>query len=666
MLNKKAIAATAAGVETDGDFNQTVLLLHGDGTNGAQNNTFTDSSTNNFTITRNGNTTQGTFSPFSQTGWSNYFDGNGDYLSLAASSDWAFGTGDFTIEFWINCANHNSQLLSLVGGTSAGYWQISLFSGDMYFQSARNSTDVMQRSATSILDNKWHHVAITRSGTTVRMFFDGALQGSTATDSTNYNISSSQLNIGYSSSYFTGYLSNVRILKGTAQYTSAFTPETSALTAITNTKLLTCQSNRFKDSSSNAFAITVNGNTSVQAFSPFAPTAAYSAATNGGSGYFDGSGDYLSLPSSSNLSVGTGDYTIECWFYPTAAQNSGLFQLSTDSSGFTTTAANQLDIQIYNGNIYFGNDTGLSKLVTTFTIGMWHHIAVVRNSGTVNIYVNGVSKYSVSDTYNYTGTYFTVGGFYSTGNTFNGYISGFRLVKGSAVYTSGFTPPTAPPTAISNTQLLCNFTNAGIIDSTAKNVLETVGNAQISTSVKKYGTGSLSFAGNGDSLTLLNTPQTKFGTGAMTIECWIYPTSNPTGGYGTIVADWTTGASPGPSNFTLYIDNSNLYFQATNGNFNYYDASSRSLVTSYSKNTWTHIAVTFDGTTLRLFRNGTIEESNTFNGFSTNSGSYTNLIKIGGQPSYGFIGYIDDLRITKGVARYTTNFTAPTKAFPDQ
>ena len=68
-------------VEPDPYFEYTTLLLPGNGTNGAQNNTFLDSSTNNFTITRNGNTTQGTFSPFSQTGWGNYFDGTGDYLT---------------------------------------------------------------------------------------------------------------------------------------------------------------------------------------------------------------------------------------------------------------------------------------------------------------------------------------------------------------------------------------------------------------------------------------------------------------------------------------------------------------------------------------------------------------------------------------------------------
>jgi hypothetical protein len=93
------MAAAGAGEDTDPFFNQTTLLLHGDGTNGAQNNTFLDSSTNNFTITRNGNTTQGTFSPFSLPNgeFSNFFDGSGDYLSFANGA-FNLGNNDFVIE----------------------------------------------------------------------------------------------------------------------------------------------------------------------------------------------------------------------------------------------------------------------------------------------------------------------------------------------------------------------------------------------------------------------------------------------------------------------------------------------------------------------------------------------------------------------------------------
>ena len=92
-------------VITDQYFNYTTLLLPGNGTNGANNNTFIDSGTANsgvgFSITRNGNTTQGTFTPFSQTGWSNYFDGTDDYLSVADSAVLRPGAGAFTLEAWI-------------------------------------------------------------------------------------------------------------------------------------------------------------------------------------------------------------------------------------------------------------------------------------------------------------------------------------------------------------------------------------------------------------------------------------------------------------------------------------------------------------------------------------------------------------------------------------
>ena len=87
-------------VPVDPFFYSVTSLLHGDGTNGGQNNTFLDSSTNNFTITRNGNTTQGAFSPFSQTGWSNYFDGTGDYLTVADNTALDMGSSNFTIEGW--------------------------------------------------------------------------------------------------------------------------------------------------------------------------------------------------------------------------------------------------------------------------------------------------------------------------------------------------------------------------------------------------------------------------------------------------------------------------------------------------------------------------------------------------------------------------------------
>ena len=81
-------------------FKYVTTLLHGDGTNAAQNNTFIDSSTNAYSITRNGSATQGTFTPFGST-WSNYFDGSGDYLTTPSNAALNLSTGDWTIELWV-------------------------------------------------------------------------------------------------------------------------------------------------------------------------------------------------------------------------------------------------------------------------------------------------------------------------------------------------------------------------------------------------------------------------------------------------------------------------------------------------------------------------------------------------------------------------------------
>jgi hypothetical protein len=113
---------------------------------------------------------------------------------------------------------------------------------------------------------------------------------------------------------FLGYVSNVRVVKGTALYTSSFTPSTTPLTAVSGTSLLTCQSNSFKDNSTNNFTITRNGDTKVTNTNPF-------QINSGQSYYFDGSGDSLYAVSSPNFTFGTGDFTIEFWLYFNATAN---------------------------------------------------------------------------------------------------------------------------------------------------------------------------------------------------------------------------------------------------------------------------------------------------------------------------------------------------------
>ena len=250
------------------------------------------------------------------------------------------------------------------------------------------------------------------------------------------------------------------------------------------------------------------------------------------------------------------------------------------------------------------------------------------------------------------------------------YMSDFRIVKGTRVYTSNFTPPTVPLTAIANTAILLNYTNAGIIDNTMLNNLETVGNAQISTAQTKFGGGSMSFDGNGDYLMAPQYLNFNFGTSDFTIEGWIYINSLPINDYSQIVCFGTSGNT---QRWILFIDTRTsqsapyLRFLSLN--------SSNSVVidvpgagsSGWSAGTWYHVAVTRSGNTFKLFRNGVQNGSTVTNAGSCPATTSTGALYVGAEVGGGIAywnGYIDDLRITKGYARYTSNFTPPTRAFP--
>jgi hypothetical protein len=649
-------AVSSVAVAVDEFFNRVTLLLPGNGTNGAQNNTFLDSSTNNFTITRNGNTTQGTFTPFSQTGWSNYFDGTGDYLSIASGMN--VGTSDFTIEAWVFPTAWTVAFTSVFStrpsnstGGATDVWVLGV--NDTGYPYIFSGAFQIQGSAGQVVLNAWTHLAVSRSGSTMRLFVNGTLV-QTSTTSQNYTQGAGAIGANRDGSeQWTGYLSNLRLVSGTAVYTSSFTPSTTPLTAITNTSLLTCQSNRFIDNSSNAYTITRNGDVSIQAFSPFAPTAAYSAATVGGSGYFDGTGDYLSNATAAVADFGTGDFTFECWFYLTALSSSSFYQIFSAANTvgafqvYKTTTSNDIVLDV----------NGIKTLTllsgSSLSANSWYHIAVVRSgSGSNNLktYVNGSQTFQYTDSTNFTVTGAYVGAFATGVSTWPGYIAGLRFLKGTAQAPSGI--PTAPPTAITNTVLLLNFTNAGITDATAKNDLETVGNAQISTTQSKFGGGSMLFDGTGDYLTFPSSPNLAFGTGNYTVEAWVYFTSISGAALQIIFR-----SGGGGNNFYFHVDNDQISV-GTGSAF----ISNQS--TTFNTNTWYHIAACRSGTTLRLFRDGTqVGSSVTDN---------TNWVSTGtagvGSNETGIqtvSGYIDDLRVSK-YARYTSNFTPPTVAFPLQ
>jgi hypothetical protein len=652
--------AAVSGGGPDAQFNYVTMLLHGDGTNGAQNNTFVDSSSNNFSITRNGNATQGSFSPYGSN-WSNYFDGNGDYLTAANNTALDVGTGAFTIEGWIYRDGTGDTDWRIVAGSvsSAGFFggrnTLSLGFG-------RSAVAWDLESASNVYSlNTWTHVVYVRNGSGNLAIFANGTRVATTTNSNNYGLNGGLIEVGAegANQYFGGYISNVRVVKGSAVYdptASTLTVPTTPLTAVSGTGLLTCQSNRFIDNSSNNFTITRNGNTSVQRFNPFGASTAYSTSVIGGSGYFDGSGDYLSVANNTALQFGTGNFTFECWVYPkgTAGQEFIADFGASSASGWG------LYDEGAGGNMQFRIGDVDRIAVNPLTVGAWSHVAVVRSGTTATLYVNGTSvgSYaSASTNLTYSGTNY-IGSQNGSSSYLDGYMSDVRVVKGTAVYTGNFTPPTAPLTAITNTSLLTNFSNGAIIDNAMMNDLETVGNAQISTSVKKFGTGSLYFDGTGDVCNIAHNPWMNFGSGNWTIEFWAYANN-------TNRADVISKGEA--STYVPYLVqlNGGLIKVYLSDNGTGYSFSLTSSAGAYSTGNWVHVAVVRDGNTITIYSNGTSVGSGSYSG--TPFAGNTQPLGIGGASDATQVlnGYIDDIRITKGYARYTATFTPPTAAFSD-
>jgi hypothetical protein len=638
----------AQTLTADPYFDYTTLLLPGSGTNGAQNNTFLDSSSNTFSITRNGNTTQGTFSPFSQTGWSNYFDGTGDYLSTADSI--SLGSGDFTVGCWVylNATGAEMPVVCSPNYYRSGYngnFVMRVGTSNLYNSFDGQSSGAGISGTYSWQTNTWFYVAWVRSGSTITVYRNGMSLGTVSSsrdlsDSANgLYIAVNRINNAIQSDNLNGYISNLRILVGTADTAVPTAP----FTAITNTKLLTCQSNRFVDENTQVAAktITVNGDTSVQAFSPFNPTAAYSAATNGGSGYFDGTGDYLST--STSQIIPTGSFTIEAWVYTTQAISTAKNIVSQGTSGDSGRVAMSIE-----GSLWWFQIGSNVVNAGTPILGQWNYVAMTYNGSTIQGYVNGVSQGTVSNTNNPQNTTLSIGKEWLNQH-WNGYIASVRISNTVRTVT---TVPTTPFTTDANTRFLCNFTNAGITDATAKNDFETVGNAQISNGQAKWGGTSIYFDGSGgDAILTPMSPNLQLLGSDWTIEYWLYANSWVTG---DIMGSFKSGAycwiiQMNGSGVTMYNTLSTTYsFSAT-----------------LSTGQWYHVALSNYGLRLRCFINGTqIGSTQTITAFPTATRPlYIGYNEDNGGGAAGYNGYLQDVRITTGIARYTQNFTPPTAAF---
>ena len=647
------------------------------------NSQFVDSSSNNLLVTRAGNATQGSFSPYSPSGWSNYFDGTGDYLSVADNTALQLGSGNFTVEFWVN--------FSSIAGYATLWDKGYNNAGGIFLQTGNgNGRLIVYASGSAVITETgtgttgtWIHYALVRNGTTLTLYRDGISTG-TATNSTNFN-SSALMGIGVNVtgnplSYLTGYISNLRIVKGTAVYTANFTPSTQPLTAVAGTTLLTCCDNRFIDESPNNFAITRAGDVSITNFSPHKAVVQIPQTY---STYFDGTGDLLAVPDSDAFWFDTEDFTLEGWVYINTKTSFCIFQQSNGTSGnvlkwsfYFSNSTNQL---LLNGHNPAASPLTWASASWTPVTGKWYHLAATRQSNTHRIFVDGVqigTDSVVTTAFPQVASVLQMAGFkdspVSAPNQLNGCFSNLRIVKGTALYTANFTPSTQPLTAVAGTSLL-TCQSATFIDNSINNAALTIsGNSQPITAnpfgitftnssgytAAEY-SGSMYFDGTGDYLT---TPSSVFdisGSSSWTMECWIYPTLASTSQF--IWQNYTTSGTTLNGQSLLWDSNNTLLFEVWQGSSAASQFSLRS--GTLSVNQWYHIAIVRNqsGTNnSQLFVNGVLAAQGTW---TTHAAPGSTLAYIGAR-NYNsiqnfFKGYIGDLRVVKGTALYTAAFAPP-------
>jgi len=433
---------------------------------------FVDSSSNNLTVTTVGSAYQNTFTPFSPNGWSGYFNGTTDYITTQTNSVLNLSGVAYTIEFWINpstiAAGQRGIINLYVDGSGTT-------TGLNFYQDAANirfNNGVVVGTGTVTSNNPlsagiWTHVALISQNVNSHILYVNGVSAANynnplITASTNKAILGNWSTLGVAG-YFNGYISNVRIIKGTALYTSNFTPSASPLTLLTNTSLLTLQDNRFKDNSTNNLTLTANGSVAIKDTSPFTPVA-FDPAVRGGSVFLGGI-PYLTVPnqiSTQNFIFGTGDFTIEAWIYPTITQTGPI--IAANNVGTATGWSLYLQGTKLGWEKYGYGTNASDSFATSLTSNSWSHVVISRKLSSLSAFANGVFVGSITDSQNYNSIPYnpSIGADQDGTNPFNGYISNVRVVKGTAVYTTNFTPPTAQLTNISGTSLLLNTNNYGL------------------------------------------------------------------------------------------------------------------------------------------------------------------------------------------------------------
>jgi len=612
-----------------------------------------DGLANNIYVDRSGNEdglhlrygtgdTQSAFHPYLEN-WSVYFDGTNDYLT--GTDTIAPGVGRMTLEAWIkfdDVGDGDQYIMSTYKTSSNDGWR--------FWFDGTNDKIKFDDGGISLSGNfspvqgTWYHAAVQVDGGNYgAIYIDGALKHSAGLFPTinaggDWYIG---VNGDTSAGYFNGWISNLRVVTGSSYVYSGnpFTVPDEALDSVSNISLLTCQSNRFIDTSINNRTISTGDNPQITADDPFGE-AEYADAANKGSVQFTTS-DGISLEIRPSGTTTT--YTIEFWYKwdntSTLNTNHYLFDSRGTSGGETGGA-----LYAYrNGNTY---NTGLSGGNATFTNsnfndGGWHYVVLACDGTNFTWWLDGTRNVTTTGTRTI-GTHLWLNSrqtdqYHNASN-----YADFR-VSSTARYASTdttITVPTAPLGTDDNTTAYYPFDNAGIYDKTGNNIIS--GDLTTSTTQKKFANTSIYCDGSSKLYIEYNNVDFVAST-PFTVEFWLY--GNGAGG----IISWT--GLKDQLDTTLYISSTNNLSFYSGGDIT--PNSGGSLPASQ----WNHIAmVRGSDNYVKLYVNGTL--------YNTSSSTYTSrlhktYIEIGGYGATYFTGYIENLQMIPGVAKYTANFTAP-------
>ena len=373
--------------------------------------------------------------------YSNFYSGSGDFTGATTDvlstgdedTKFKMEEGDFTIECWVysTSTSGTQNICQIIGDSSSKYYGIYYSSSALKFQMA--GTGGAQADAGDVVfgKNKWYHIAMVRNGSTLKGYIDGVEEATAGSISSDMDETGYQAFVGRHSptnNGFTGYIQDFRVYRGVAKYTSNFVVPATSPDILPDTPSGVSGSSKLTKITDGAVS-------------------------------FDGSGDGLTLATSSDFTFGSVDFTIEMIIYPTEASGSKiLFENDSSGNGNGVILARNSSQQIFfyvNGNgAYISSQLAPNKV--------WTHVALVRDgtAGTTKIYINGVGDTSNSNDAGTTNDGVFIGSRNSGASlVFGGLISNVRVLKGTALYTKNFTPPTAPLTNVTNTKLLCCQSN---------------------------------------------------------------------------------------------------------------------------------------------------------------------------------------------------------------